>query len=201
MCDFFPVIFIKYLCDARITYFFLSLRLKSFFFSAGICPNWGPTTRIPFRMYVVINIYSKSHGMLLRFTMPTKGGMYSSKTNAIYLTLARSSWCLLRFSVVWPECHPVDGDACNPSVYNACIPTYMNLSVMRSTSISSTDFSNMLCSPDIHTCNKINRVGERTSKVLNWMPRSRKNSVIYWVFYYLGYHSLQKVVPTQCPMG
>jgi hypothetical protein len=97
------------------------------FFNAGICPNWGPTTRIPFEMYVVINVYSKSRGILSRLSMPTKGGMYSGKTDEICFELARSSWCLLRFSVaVWLEQRPIEGDDCRAPVDDAYSSTDMN---------------------------------------------------------------------------
>jgi hypothetical protein len=175
---FFPVIFIKYLCSESITYFFLSLRLKSLFFRARICPNCGPTTCIPFGMYVVISMYSKSNRMFSRLTAPAKGGMYSKKTDMIYFVLSRSFQCLLRFSTVWPECRLVDGDACNLPVDDACIPIDMTLSVISFTSISSIDFSNSLRSLSIHTCNQITRVGEQTSKILKWMAGSRNHKAI-----------------------
>jgi hypothetical protein len=130
------------------------------FFRSGMCPKWGPTTRIPFRMYTVINVYSKSCGIFSQFTVPAKGGLYSGKTDGICFALARSSQCFLHFSAVRPEHFPVDGDACNFPFNDACIPTDMTLSTMRSTRISSTNFSNALGSLNIHTCNKINWVGK-----------------------------------------
>jgi hypothetical protein len=132
--------------------------LKSLFFKARMCPNRGPTTRIPFGMYAVINVYSKSRGILSWFTAPAKGGMYYGKNDVIYFALAILSWCLLRFLEVRPEHRSVDGDSCNPPVNDAWIPTDMTLSAMGSIIISSTDFSSALCSPDIHTCNQINWV-------------------------------------------
>jgi hypothetical protein len=64
------------------------------------------------------------------------------------------------------EQHAVEGDACNPLVDDAYNPTDMTLSTMRSTRISSTKFSNVLCSPNIHTHNQIARVGEQTREVI-----------------------------------
>jgi hypothetical protein len=92
--------------------------------------------------------------------------MYSGNTDEIYFALARSSRCFLCFSVVQPKHHLVDGDPCNPLVDDACIPRDMTFSFMRSIRISSTDFSTALRSLDIHTCNKINQVGEQEIKVI-----------------------------------
>jgi hypothetical protein len=82
-------------------------------------------------------------------------------------------------SQVQLEHRPVDGDACNPAVDDACIPTDMTFSAMRSIKISSTDFSSALCSPDIHTCNQGDRVGEQTDKVIKWTARSRQHNMRY----------------------
>jgi hypothetical protein len=155
------------------------------------------------RRYTVISVYLKSRGILLRFTMPAKGGMYSSKNDGICFTLAKSSRCLIHFSVAGrlDRCE-FEGDACNPPVDDACNPTDMTLSAMRSMRISSTDFSNALCSPNIHTHNKIDRVGEQTDEVIKWMVRSRKNNVVYNGFSVSSDNrGWKKVVPTQCPTG
>jgi hypothetical protein len=93
--------------------------------------------------------------------------------------LARSSWCLIRFSIVLIERSPIEGDACNPLVNDTYILTDITLSTMSSMRISSTDFSNMLCSLDIDTCNQIDRVGEQTDEVIKWMTRYRKNRMVY----------------------
>jgi hypothetical protein len=50
------------------------------------------------------------------------------------------------------------------SVDDACIPIDMTLSVIRSTIISSTDFSTSLCSSDMHTHDQITRVGKQTMR-------------------------------------
>jgi hypothetical protein len=52
------------------------------------------------------------------------------------------------------------GGCLQSTIDDACIPTDMTFSAMRSIKISSTDFSSALCSPDIHTCNQTDRVGE-----------------------------------------
>jgi hypothetical protein len=68
---------------------------------------------------------------------------------------------------------------------------------MRSTSISSTKFSIALRSPDMHTRNQINRLGEQENEVIGQMVSSRKNSAIQWILFCLGYYGLQKVVSGQ----
>jgi hypothetical protein len=117
--------------------------------------------------------------------------------------LARSSQCLLLFSVVVRlEWCPIEGDFYRPPVDDACIPIDITLSSMSSMRISSIDFSNMLASPNIHTCNQIDWVGKWTSEVNKHMERSRNNNAIYNRFSIsLDNHGWKKVVPVQHPMG
>jgi len=147
-------------------YFFLSLRLKFLIFNSGICPNWLPTMCIPFRMNAVIKMYSWSHGMMSRLTMPANGGIYFDKIDAICFVFSISLWCLLRFSVAgltWPERHPVEWEACNPLVDDAYTPSYIVLSTMNFLITSSTDSYKSMGLPDILIVKQMGQ-GRQTDK-------------------------------------
>jgi hypothetical protein len=89
---------------------------------------------------------------------------------------AKSSRCLLLFSVVVrdaPDRRPVEGDACNPPINDACTHEDMNFSFIRSIRISSTNFSIALRSLDMHVHDQKTWIGEQTLKVIRSMARSR----------------------------
>jgi hypothetical protein len=80
---------------------------------------------------------------------------------------AKSSRCLLYFSIVvqdGPYRRAVDGEACNPLVDEACAPADMTFSAIRSIKISSTDFSTVLRSLDIHARDQMSRIGGQSSR-------------------------------------
>jgi hypothetical protein len=78
--------------------------------------------------------------------------------------LTKSSRCLVCFFVAaWdgPDPRAVDGDACTPLVDEAWMPSKITFSAMRSIRISSTDFSTVLISSEIHTRDLISQVDEQ----------------------------------------
>jgi hypothetical protein len=64
-----------------------------------------------------------------------------------------SSWYILRENGL--DQRAIEGDAWNPLVDEACTPVDMKLLVIRSIRISSTDFSTVLRSLEIHTRDQI----------------------------------------------
>jgi hypothetical protein len=80
-------------------------------------------------------------------------------------TFAKLSRCLLRFSAVGrlDQCCAVDEDASNPHVDEACTPTNITFSSMRSVRISSTYFSTALIPFYMHSRDQISQVGELLS--------------------------------------
>jgi hypothetical protein len=82
------------------------------------------------------------------------------------------------------------------------MPTEMTLSAMRLINISSIDFSSMLCSPNIHTRNQLDRVGKQKNKVRKMGGEfSKAQGDSNQSFVSSDNHSLQKVVLAQHPMG
>jgi hypothetical protein len=59
--------------------------------------------------------------------------------------------------------HHNDKDSCTPLVDEAWMPTDITFSAMRSIKISSTDFSTVLISSNMHTLDMISKVGEQYS--------------------------------------
>jgi hypothetical protein len=126
----------------------------------------------------VINMYSKSCGTLSQFTTPAKGGC-SLQDRRDLLRISQIIAVLASFLSHGSARMTCSRMGClQSSVDDACIPTDMTLSAMRSIKISSTDFSSALCSPNIHTCNQGDRVGEQTDKVIKWTARSRQHNVV-----------------------
>jgi hypothetical protein len=84
-------------------------------------------------------------------TTLSRGGIYLGRIHNIFFALARSPQCLLHCSVtwlVWVEHHLVEGEACNPLVDDAWIPSYIGLLAMIFLITSSSNFSNSIGSPD-----------------------------------------------------
>jgi hypothetical protein len=88
----------------------------------------------------------------------------------------KSSRCLVHFSFVvqeGPDRRAVDRDAFTLVVDEACAPTDMTFSSMRSMRMPSMNFSTVLNSPDIHARDMISQVIEQIIKVLERMVRSQ----------------------------
>jgi hypothetical protein len=83
-------------------------------------------------------------------------------------TFAKSSQCLLRFSVTGrlDQCCAVDVDASNPYIDEACRTADITFLAMRSIRISSMEFSTALMSSNMHARGQISQVGEKTLNII-----------------------------------
>jgi hypothetical protein len=82
-----------------------------------------------------------------------RGGMYSGRMDDKNFAFAKSSLCLVLFSVAARDGldpREVNGEACTPLSDEACMPTNITFSVMRSMSIYFIDSSIALSSSNIN---------------------------------------------------